>query len=443
MSDFGSINSLDPANNELTYALDRENVFHSWSVQSSLKPWVFAGGEGAYLWDYTGRKWLDFSSQLINTNVGHQHPKVTEAIQVASSQLTTIAPGHANLYRGLAAKKIKEIAGEAFSKVFFTNGGADAVENAIRMARIYTGRDTVLSTYRSYHGNTGAAIVATGDWRRIPNQYARGHEHFFGPYLYRSPFWSENEEQETDRALEHLEAIINGAGASNVAAILLESVPGTAGILVPPPGYMKGVRALADKYGIVFIADEVMAGFGRTGKWFAHQHFDVTPDLITFAKGVNSGYVPAGGVVISDKIYEFFKDRMFPGGLTYSGHPLAMASIVATIDAMREEGMVENSAKIGEQLKVALNDLKDKHESIGEVRGIGAFWAIEFVADRASKTPLDAATMGKIKNGLYDRGLLPFMADNRVHVAPPLIVTPEQVDTAIGIYDETFTDLGL
>ncbi len=269
------------------------------------------------------------------------------------------------------------------------NGGADAVENAIRMARIHTHKHKVLSTYRSYHGNTGAAITATGDPRRWPNEYASQHVHFFGPYPYRSPFWSDSPEQETERALQHLEQVIQFEGPNTVGAIILESVVGTAGILVPPPGYLEGVRALADKYEIMWIADETMSGFARTGKWFAFQNWDAQPDLIVFAKGSNSGYVPVGGVVISAEIAATFDDRVFPGGLTYSGHPLATASIVGSIDAMREEKVNEHSAEIGEKvIGPGLRDLMDKHKVIGEVRGLGVFWALDLVTDRANREPL-------------------------------------------------------
>ena len=239
--------------------------------------------------------------------------------------------------------------------MFFTNGGADANENAIRMARLVTGRDKVLSTYRSYHGNTGAAVVATGDWRRVPNEFARGHVHFWGPFPYRSEFWSTSPEQEVERALHALGRLIEAEGPGSIAALLVETVPGTAGVIVPPPGWLAGLRALCDRWGIVLIFDEVMAGFGRTGDWFAFQNptinpDGIVPDLITFAKGVNSGYVPAGGVIIPPAIAAEFDTRVFPGGLTYSGHPLAMASIVATIDAMREEGIVENARRIGAEV---------------------------------------------------------------------------------------------
>ena len=301
---------------------DTERVFHSWSAQRGPKAIPLAGGSGSTVWDHDGNHYLDFSSQLVFTNLGHQHPKVVAAIVDQAQRLTTVAPAHANAVRAEAARLITARAPEGFDKVFFTNGGADANENAIRMARLFTGRDKVISRYRSYHGNTGAAIVATGDWRRIPNEYARGHVHVFGPYLYRTEFWAQTAEEEAERALHHLERVIQVEGPTTIAAILLETIPGTAGIMVPPVGYLAGVRAIADRYGIVLILDEVMAGFGRTGEWFAFDAFDVRPDLITFAKGVNSGYVPVGGVIISDPIAHVFDDRVFPGGLTYSGHPL-------------------------------------------------------------------------------------------------------------------------
>lgn len=424
------------------WELDRAHVFHSWSAQAALDPLVIAGGEGTRVWDHAGTRYLDFSSQLVNVNIGHQHPAVVAAIKEQAELLTTIAPSTANLTRGEAAERIIARAPEGFHKVFFTNGGADANENAIRMARLVTGRDKVLSRYRSYHGNTGAAIVATGDWRRIPNEFARGHVHLFGPYLYRSEFWATTPEEECARALHHLERVVQAEGAATVAAILLESVPGTAGVLVPPPGYLAGVRQICDRYGIMLILDEVMAGFGRTGRWFAFEGHDVVPDLITFAKGVNSGYVPVGGVIISDPIAAAFDERVFPGGLTYSGHPLAAASIVATLDAMEAEGIVDNAARIGRDvLGPALHALAEKHDVIGEVRGEGVFWALELVGDRGTREPLAASTMGALKKDLIGRGLLPFVQDNRIHVVPPCVVTDEDVSEAIAIYDAALAAL--
>jgi taurine--2-oxoglutarate transaminase len=435
-----AINSELSVSNNDVYQLDREYVFHSWSVQGALNPMVIAGGSGCKLWDYDGKEYLDFSSQLVNTNIGHQHPKVIAAIQQQAAELVTIAPATANRVRGEAAKRIVARAPANFNKVFFTNAGADANENAMRMARLFTGRDKILSGYRSYHGNTGSAIVATGDARRVPNEYARGHVHFFHPYLYRSEFFATTEAEECARALQHLRRIIESEGPQSIAAILMETVPGTAGILTPPAGYLPGVRALCDEFGIMLILDEVMAGFGRTGSWFAFEQFDVVPDLITFAKGVNSGYVPAGGVLISAPIAAYFNDHYFPGGLTYSGHPLAMAAIVATLDAMAEEGIVENAATIGNGvLGEGLNALAVKHPIIGEVRGSGVFWALELVADRVTRKPMPAAVMGEIKTALIKNGLLPFIADNRIHVVPPCIITADEVSQGLAILDSVLS----
>jgi len=438
---------LDPELGSRAYDLDRAHVFHSWSAQGSLNPFVVAGGHGSEVWDYDGTRYLDFSSQLVNMNIGHTHPKVVAAIQSQAAELPSVAPAHANLARGEAAARILARAGSHFGKVFFTNGGADANENAIRMARLTTGRDKVLSTYRSYHGNTGAAVVATGDWRRVPNEYARAHVHFFGPFLYRTEFWASTPEEESARALQHLERVIVSEGASSIAAILLEGVPGTAGVLIPPPGYLTGVRELCDKYGIVLILDEVMSGFGRTGSWFAWQHPDinpdaVVPDLVTFAKGVNSGYVPVGGVIISESIAAAFDDQVFPGGLTYSGHPLAMASIVAALDAMDEEGIVENAAAIGtDVLGPGLRDLAAKHPLIGDVRGTGVFWALDLVSDRNTREPVSPTTIGALRAELMSRGYLPFVADNRLHVVPPCIITPDEARRGLAILDEALSAL--
>ena len=437
----------NPARGQEVYDLDRAHVFHSWSAQAALNPMLIAGGEGSYVWDYDGKRFLDFSSQLVNTNIGHQHPKVVAAIQAQAAKLATVAPQHANEARGEAAKRIVDLSPEGLNKVFFTNGGADAVENAIRMARLHTGRRKVMSFYRSYHGNTGSAIVATGDPRRWPNENADGHVHFFGPYLYRSAFWATSEAEECERALQHLENVITFEGPNTIASILIETVVGTAGVLVPPPGYLEGVRALCDKHGIILILDEVMAGFGRTGEWFAFDNFGVKPDLVTFAKGSNSGYVPVGGVIISDEIAATFNDRVFPGGLTYSGHPLACASIVGSIDAMKEEGIVENAKRIGEDvIGPGLRDLAERHKVIGEVRGLGVFWALDLVTDRATREPLapyggTSPAMGQLIAECKKRGLLPFANFNRLHVVPPCIVTDTEAKDGLAILDEVFTEI--
>ena len=432
----------DPARGAEVVAMDRAHVFHSWSAQQGPSPLPIAAAEGAYFWDYDGHRYLDFSSQLVNTNIGHQHPKVTAAIAAQAAKLTTIAPQHANEPRGEAAARLAALAPGGMEKVFFTNGGADANENAIRMARLHTGRAKVLSFYRSYHGNTGAAITSTGDPRRWPNEFATGHVHFFGPYLYRSAFWATTPEQECERALQHLEQVIQLEGPSTIAAVLLETIVGTAGVLIPPPGYLAGVRALCDKHGIVYIADEVMCGFGRAGSWFAFEQHGVVPDLITFAKGSNSGYVPIGGVIISDQIAATFDERVFPGGLTYSGHPLGAASIVATIDAMRAEGIMENAVAIGaEVLGPGLRELAGRHPVIGEVRGLAVFWALDLVANRETREMLapyggSSPAMNALVADCKSRGLMPFVNYNRLHVVPPCTVTESEAKEGLAILDE-------
>ncbi|MDQ1617796.1 MAG: taurine---2-oxoglutarate transaminase [Actinomycetota bacterium] len=436
----------DPEEGRRVFELDRTHVFHSWSAQALISPMALAGAEGSYVWDYEGNRYLDFSSQLVNTNIGHQHPKVVEAIREQAARLCTIAPQHANAARSEAARLIAEVAPEGLDKVFFTNGGADAIENAVRMARLHTGRHKVLATYRSYHGNTTTAIQMTGDPRRWPNDGgATGVSHFFGPYPYRSPFWSSSPEEEGQRALEHLEQLVAFEGPATIAAIVLETIPGTAGILVPPDGYLQGVRDICDRYGIVYIADEVMAGFGRAGEWFAVDKWGVTPDLITFAKGSNSGYVPLGGVIISEPIAATFAERVFPGGLTYSGHPLACAAAVASINAFHDEGIIENARRIGEQvLGPGLREIADRHPSVGEVRGLGVFWALDLVRDKSTRemlVPYNATgpankPMAELVAACKQRGLLPFVNFNRLHVVPPCTVSETEAKEGLAVLDE-------
>ena len=430
------------ARGQRAYDLDRQHVFHSWSAQAQITPMTVLAAQGSYVWDGEGNRLLDFSSQLVNTNIGHQHPKVVAAIAEQAAKLCTIAPQHVNDARSEAARLVAERTPGDLNRIFFTNGGADAVEHAVRMARLHTGRYKVLSRYRSYHGGTETAINLTGDPRRWPNDHGNaGIVHFTGPFLYRSAFHAETEEQETQRALEHLDRLVQMEGPSTIAAIILESVPGTAGIMVPPPGYLAGVREICDRHGIVFIADEVMAGFGRTGRWFAIDNFDVVPDLITFAKGVTSGYVPLGGVAINEAIYSTFADRAYPGGLTYSGHPLATACAVATITAMEDEGMVGNAARIGaDVLGPGLRELAARHRSVGEVRGLGVFWAIELVADQQTREPLapyggSSPAMNAVIAACKSSGLLPFANFNRIHAVPPCNVTDDEVAEGLRILD--------
>ncbi|MEK7422389.1 MAG: aspartate aminotransferase family protein [Actinomycetota bacterium] len=443
-----------PAN---AFANDRAHVFHSWSAQGALNPVVIEGAQGSWMWDQHGNRYLDFSSQLVNVNIGHQHPKLVAAIQEQAGRLCTVAPIHANDARSEAARLISEAANigadpndpRALNMVFFTNGGAEAAENSIRMARLHTGRHKVLTTYRSYHGATAGAISLTGDPRRWPSEPGiAGVVKFWGPYPYRSAFHATTDEQESERALAHLADVLMVEGAHTVAAIALETVVGTNGILVPPPGYLEGVRALCDQHGIMLICDEVMAGFGRCGEWFAFQKWGVRPDLVCFAKGVNSGYVPLGGVVIGQHVADSFKDRAFPGGLTYSGHPLACASAVASINIFKEEGVIEHARMLGtDVIGPELEKLKSKHPSVGDVRGLGAFWAIELVRNRETREPLvpfnaagpAAKPMADLAAACKAAGLWPFTHFNRLHVVPPCNTPVDEVHHGLAIIDEALS----
>ena len=425
---------------------DRAHVFHSWSAQAKIDPMPIASASGSYFTDYSGKRYLDFSSQLVNVNIGYQHPKLVAAIQEQAAKLATISPAFANDARSEAARLIAQVAPGNLNTVFFTNGGADANENAIRMARLHTGRNKILAAYRSYHGATAGAMALTGDPRRWASEPGvPGIIHYWGPYAYRSPFHATEEAQESTRALSHLRDLLMVEGSHTVAAIILETVVGTNGILIPPPGYLSGVRALCDEFGIIMIADEVMAGFGRCGQWFAVDHWGVTPDLITFAKGVNSGYVPLGGVLISDAIAATFADRAFPGGLTYSGHPLACAAAVASINIFHEEGIVEHARRLGtDVIGPELRALAQRHPCVGEVRGLGVFWALELVRDRATREPLvpfnatgeQAKPMAEFAARCKDQGLWPFVHFNRTHVVPPCTTSAEEIREGIAILDD-------
>ncbi|WP_442576357.1 aspartate aminotransferase family protein [Microbacterium sp. F51-2R] len=439
----------DPDADARVRADDRGHVFHSWSAQALIDPLPIAAGDGATFWDYSGNAYLDFGSQLVNLNLGHQHPDLVRAVQEQAGRLATIQPSMANDVRGELARRIASVAGGGFEKVFFTNGGADANENAVRMARLVTGRRKVLSMYRSYHGNTSTAISVTGDPRRWPNEPADGSTaKFFGPYPYRSAFHSSSPEEEAQRALEHLEQTIVLEGASTIAAIIVETIVGTNGVLIPPPGYLAGVRELCDRYGIVYIADEVMVGFGRVGEWFAFQAFDVQPDLITFAKGVNSGYVPLGGIVITDRIAAHFDTVSFPGGLTYSGHPLACAAGVATFEVFERDGILARVRDVGAAIvEPRLRDLASRHPSVGDVRGRGLFWAIELVKDRETREELvpfnasgaDAAPLAAVAAACKRDGVWPFIHFNRVHIAPPLVISESDLLRGLDVIDRALS----
>jgi taurine--2-oxoglutarate transaminase len=427
-----------------------ELVFHPWTVQGPRTVPTFVRGSGSHVVDLDGRRFLDFGSQLVFTNLGHQHPRIVAAVKEQADRLCALAPGHASDVRGEAARLIVEVAPEGLGHVLFTTGGTEAIEHAVRMARLHTGRPKVLAAYRSYHGSTTTSIHLTGDPRRWASDTGgAGAVHFFGPFLYRSAFGSSTPGEEGERALAHLEQVILLEGPSTISALVLEPVTGSSGVIVPPAGYLRGVRELCTRHGIVFIADEVLVGFGRTGTWFSVDHEGVAPDLLVFAKGVNSGYVPLGGVLVGDPIYETFTHRPYPAGMTYSGHPLACAAAVGAIGAMHHEGTVAAAARLGtDVLGPGLTKLAENHPCVGDVRGIGGLWTLELVRDRKTKEPLvpvgatveENAPMAAFAKGCLGRGLIPLVLGNRIHVAPPLNVSDDDADKGLVILDEALAE---
>jgi taurine---2-oxoglutarate transaminase len=413
--------------------LNKEFTFFSWSVQSATNPIPITRANGVYFWDSDGKRYIDFSSQLMNMNIGHQHPKVIKAIQDQAAQLCYAHPGMATEPRGLLGKRIAEVAPGNLKKTFFCLGGAEANENAIKIARFFTGRNKILARYRSYHGATHGAIALTGDYRRLPVEPALpGVVHFLDPYCYRCPFgWTLKTCHR--ECIAHVDEVINYEGPDRIAAIIMEGVTGSNGLIVPPDDYWPRVRELCNKYGILLISDEVMSGWGRTGKWFAVDNWNVVPDIITTAKGITSGYVPLGAVIVSEPISEYFEDKMFWCGLTYSGHPLACAAGVATIDVYEEDGLLQNATKVGMYLGKRLEDIKFKHPSVGDVRYIGLFTAIEIVGNKKTKQPIDPLTeTGKF---LRENGLFTFIFHNVIFVVPPLCINESQVDEGLSIVE--------
>ncbi|MGZ4315992.1 MAG: aminotransferase class III-fold pyridoxal phosphate-dependent enzyme [Gaiellaceae bacterium] len=425
----------------------KQYVLHSWSVQDALDPIPVAGGEGRYFWDYDGKRYLDFASQLVNVSIGHQHPKIVAAIKEQAEKLCTIGPPMATEARSTLARLLAEVTPGDLQMSFFTNGGAEANENAVKLARWYTGRHKVIARYRSYHGATAGAITLTGDPRRWPAEPGiPGVVRMLDPYTYRCPAGHPNPCPVCTGA-PHLEEILQYEGAHTVAAVILEPVVGTNGIIVPPDGYLQAIREVCDRHGILLIADEVMAGFGRTGKWFGVENWDVVPDILTVAKGINSGYVPLGAMIVRKPIADWVRDKYFAGGLTYSGHPLACASAVASIEAFKEEGVVENSAEMGGVFAEKLRELQGKHPSIGDVRGLGCFWGIELVKDRETREPLVPfnasgeafAPVARVSKAALERGLYLMTHWNVIMVCPPLTITRDEIDEGIGILDEALS----
>lgn len=427
--------------------LSKEHVFWTWSAQAKVNPIPVSRAQGVYFWDTSGKRYLDFNSMTMCVNIGHGDRRVIDAMKAQLDEIPYAAPGMTTKIRALASKAVADVTpGGKLSKVLFTLGGADANENAIKIARAYTGRHKILTRYRSYHGATAGAMAATGDPRRVawePNLMP-GVVHFLDPYRYRSTFHRTNpnisEADFSQDYLNHLEEIMLYEGPESIAAVLLESVTGTNGIIIPPAGYMAGVRALCDKYGILMIADEVMAGFGRTGKWFAVDHWNVVPDLMTMAKGLTSAYAPLGAVAMKPEIAAVFNGRVFESGLTYTSHPVSLAAAVANIAVMKQDQIVEHAAAMGPVLHKLLTDLGESHPSVGEVRSIGLFGIIEVVKNRQTREPVapwngSSPEMAALRKACLDQGLFVYTHWHTILIIPPLIITPDQLREGFSLID--------
>ena len=427
-------------------------VLQSWSKQKGLNPIPVEKADEIYFYDYDGNRYTDMSAQLVNLNLGYGNQDIADAIKEQVDKFCYIGPSYAVESRAKLAKMVIDLLPDNFGKIFFTNAGADANENAVKIARMYTGRNKVFSRYRSYHGSSFGAGNLTGEPRRYALEPGiPGFVKFFDPYVYREPITFASEEEATKYYLAKLREQIIYEGADRIAAIEMETITGSNGVIIPPKGYLPGVRALCDEFGILMICDEVMAGFGRTGKMFAFENFDVKPDIVTFAKGVTCGYVQLGGVAVSKKIAEYFEEHVLSCGLTYSGHPLACAAGVACVNYYAKANILENVNKVGKILGEILEDLKDKHPCVGDVRYIGLFSAIELVKDKRTKEALvpygkdPDGIMGKIVGELKKRKFMTYSHENMLFVNPPLIITEEQLreemvkmDEVLGIVDKSY-----
>ena len=436
-------------NKEEIKKLDKEHVLHSWSTQGAIDPMVISKADGIYFYDADGNKYYDMSSQLVNLNIGYGNERVADAIAEQVHKLPFIGPGYAVDVKSELARRIVELAGDNFSKVFFTLGGADANENALKIARLYTGRNKVFSRYRSYHGSTMGAGNLTGEPRRFncETNGVSGYVKFFDPYIYREPIEFESEAAATKYYLAKLREQVIYEGPDTVAAIECETITGSNGCIIPPDGYFQGIREICDEFGIMMICDEVMMGWGRTGATFAFQNWGVKPDLVSFAKGVTCGYVPLGGVIVDKKIADYFDDHKLMCGLTYSGHPLACAAGIATLDVYKEDKLVENSKAMGVILGEILEEIKRKHPCVGDVRYKGLFSAVELVKDKETKVPLveynsdPTNIMGNIIGSLKKKGFSTYSHENNIIIAPPLIITETELREAMKIFDEVMSEV--
>jgi taurine--2-oxoglutarate transaminase len=424
--------------------LNREYVFFSWSVQSAVNPIPVERAEGVYFWDVDGKRYIDFASQLMNVNTGHQHPRIVQAIKDQADKLCYVYPGMATDVKGELGRLLAEITPGDLKKSFFALGGAEANDNAIKLTRLYTGRHKIIARYRSYHGATYGAVTLSGDPRRLPVEPTiPGVIHVMDPYCYRCPFGWTLETCHRE-CIDHVEQVVKFEGPENVAAIFLEGVTGSSGIIIYPDEYWPRMREIADKYGILLVDDEVMSGFGRTGKWFGIDNWGVVPDVMTMAKGLTAAYVPLGAVVVSRDIAAYFEDRMLPLGLTYSGHTLACATAVATINVYREDKLIENTLTMGKVLGEELEEIKAKHPSVGDVRYIGLFSVIEVVKDKATKEPMapwnakpsEMGAMADVAKFLRDNGLYTFVRWNWIFAVPPLCITESQLKDGLAIIDK-------
>lgn len=421
-------------------------VLQGWSKQGGLNPTPVDHCEGIYIYDKDGKRYADMSSEQVNVNAGYGNKEMNEAIKAQLDEYAYIQGSFGAEPRALLAKSIVDRLPDCFGKIFFTNGGADANENAIKIARMYTGRFKVMSQYRSYHGSTFGAGNLTGEPRHFALEPAiPGFIHFRGPYSYQEKIKFASEEEEGDYYVEKLREQVIFEGGDRIAAIILETVVGSNGIIIYPKNYLKGVRKICDEFGIMMICDEVMAGWYRTGKMFAYMNFDVVPDIITFAKGVNSGYIPLGGAIVKNEIAHFFDDKYLSCGLTYSGHPLACAAGVACQEFYLKNDIEGHVQKVGKHLGEVLEKIKSKHKSVGDVRYIGLFAGVELVKDRTTREPLvpwgqdPAGVMGSIVKELKSRGFVTYSHENVIIVAPPLIITEEQIDEELAKLDDVLS----
>lgn len=436
---------------EIKSTLKKYNL-QSWSKQRNIDPIPIEKADGIYFWDYDGNRYTDMSAQLVNMNLGFGNKKIGDAIKEQVDKFCFVGPSYGAESRAKLAKKVIKLMPDNMGKVFFTNAGADANENAVKIARMFTGKSKIFSRYRSYHGSSFGAGNLTGEPRRYALEPGiPGFVKFFDPYVYREAIEFESEEAATKYYLAKLREQIIYEGPDSVAAIVMETITGSNGVIIPPKGYLPGVRALCDEFNILMICDEVMAGWGRTGKMFAFENFDVKPDIVTFAKGVTCGYVQLGGVVVSKEIAAYFDDNLLSCGLTYSGHPLACAAGVACVNYYEEANILENVNKVGKVLGEKLEEFKEKYKCVGDVRYIGLFSAIELVKDKKTKEPMvpygkdPDGIMGKIIGMLKERKFMTYSHENMILIAPPLIITEEQLveelakmDEVLKIVDEKF-----